>query len=364
MAGRANGKGGSGKRVSMAQVARAAGVSPTTASLVLGGRGEELRIAEETVDRVRHAARELGYQGSYHARTLAKGRSMTLGYTVWHFERDPFTAAVGIGIAQSARDLGYEVLHMPADKDTQEVYQRGLDYLEQGRIDGLIVFLGPGALWHHRGMLQRAAQLPVVHLWFDEDCPTPLIIHDPEPGIRAAFAELAEQGHRRLLYWGVRRQQRILTEERLRIYRRVVAEYPNMQLREVFLDMPEEQLRHGYRIGHYFAAMQGHLDCLEDVTAVVAYNDRLAAALSMHLQYRGVSVPDEVSLIGFDDLDADQGLPPLSTISLELDRMGSEAVRALHAHLDGRRLPKVMRLPCRWIARGSHGPATRPSAGG
>ena len=124
---------------SIAQVARKAGVSATTASFVLNGRGKEMRISEAAAEKVMGAARELGYRSNYHARTLVRGRAMTLGLVNPYRPGDVFRLAVTTGMMQVARANDYEVLNI-GGKSIAACMQRGVQYVQECRIDGMVVF--------------------------------------------------------------------------------------------------------------------------------------------------------------------------------------------------------------------------------
>jgi LacI family transcriptional regulator len=310
------------------QIAEAAGVSPPLVSFVLNGQAERMRVAPETAERIRAAATRLGYVGNYHARALVSGRSQTIalaGLEDGSVMR--FWMPVVHGVASRARHLGFDVLHLAAH-DTEPAWQRAVVCHQQQRIDGVV-------LLHQRTPAQRKAlaHVPTVVVGV-LDTSGPSVVLDAEEGIAQGVGHLVGLGHRRLGYVARTAAGRTLMPERLAAFRRLCVE---RQVQGMIVEV--EMGPSGNRPVHELvetgrAALAGQ--DLSGASAWLCYNDTLAVAVCAHLRDQGRRVPQDVSVVGFDDFAADGAIPALTTISHMLPAMGASAVDALMACIDGR----------------------------
>ncbi len=339
-------------RTTIRQVADAAGVSIGTASLVLNGRSKEKRLSDDCVERVNAAAKELGYVGSYHARTLVRGKAMTLGFVTRFHAQDMTRPGIETGMATEADERGYEILNilMP---DGHAAIRRAVRYVEQGRIDGFAVFMGG---WTRSDVAREIpADVPVVHVWFAPDGFLPLVTMDPAPGIAEAVDHLADLGHRRVAWLGIETPEGRELPDRLAAFREASTE-TGLSTIEHYVTMPARRPKLPDRtVSGFHERFAGRLDFLDGATAVLCYNDTMATGLSIALREDGYSVPDDISLVGFDDVQAIYASPPLTTISHVLPEMGRAAVRYLDELIEsGReRRDTEVRVPSRLVVRRS-----------
>ncbi len=347
---------------SIAQVACEAGVSPTTASFVLNGRAEEMRISQACADRVVAAAQKLSYRGNYHARTLVHGRAMTLALVNPYNQGDVFRLAVTTGMMRAAREHGYEVLNI-GGTDGEACVRRGLRYVQERRVDGLVIFQRLPTVTPPPGGPHDP--LPLIHIWFDADEVRPVVTIDPAPGIRQAVEHLAELGHRRVLWLGAQVQQEPGMRDRLVAFRQRADQLDVERVEKV---VPLDAARPGGAdVATWHTALNALGDLPGECTAIMCYNDRMAIAAEMVLAARGIRIPDDVSVVGFDDLQADMGVPPLTTVSHILVEMGARATETVLAMVDEPELcaqmaDAVVRVPAELIVRDSTGPAGQDAA--
>ena len=324
------------------QVARRAGVSPATASLVLNGRARELKISDPAARRVLKAARKLGYRANYHARTLSLGRSFTLGLAMG---ADPeggllhrFWSAVAAGVDAAARQNDNDLL-LIGPRPGELVLERGIRCLQEKRVDALIAV---GALYESIPDSLLDLELPIVFVEASEPGPHPTVNMDPAPGIVEAVEHLARLGHRRVLWLGKQAERGIRLPERAEAFRAAV-KAAAIEGREHFVrtesgyDPRVERL-----IGREREALAGCLPFPEGTTAIICFNDLMGLALYSLLAEHGLRVPRDVSVIGFDDLHASRAVPPMTTISHVLPQMGREAVALALSVVDGDRSPEEM----------------------
>jgi LacI family transcriptional regulator len=340
-------------RVTLADVAQKAGVSNWTVSVVLNRRQEADRLSDECIERVRNAARELGYQGNYHARTLSRGKAMTLGFISRYNERDIMRPMIESGFTAEGNTLGYEMLSL-SDLDGEAAIQRAARYVQQGRIDGFAIFSGVPPYSHVAEQIPPS--VPLVHVWFHPLLVFPLVTIDAAPGLHDAVAHLAELGHRRLFWLDIRRPSGSSAPDRRQAVREAVAEQ-ELELSEHLLEMSAAPTGRPPAVCH--KAVRERLDVLGDATAVLCYNDALAAGLCAALRENGRRVPEDVSVVGFDDVQAYYAVPQLTSVSHRFAEMGRTAVRHLAELIESGedRGEEVIRVPSRLVVRESTGPA-------
>ncbi len=341
-------------------VAAAAGVSSTTASLVLSGRASATRISEACVKRVQAAATSLGYRGNYHARTLSEGRCRVLGMlvglpnytTVDHF----FFSSIYAGAELGARQRGYDLLLTGGIERGSGELERALQILADRRVDALVLianvqYLIPPAF--------SDSAMPVVAIGRNPQLVNRhSVIFDPGPGINSAADHLHRLGHRRILLVPTCDAEGAVHEpERIAHWRTAgAAQGLSIELRPLvvphlssnFVDDQVEAFARG------FAA----LAMPPGITAIIAYNDLKALGILSVLRQRHVRVPQDLSLIGFDNQAAIFADPPLTSISHSLLELGLAAAGLAVDLVEGRAGPPSDRfIPSVLFRRGTTGPA-------
>ncbi|HEV7603668.1 MAG TPA: LacI family DNA-binding transcriptional regulator [Candidatus Limnocylindrales bacterium] len=340
----------------IADVARRAQVSTATVSRVLGGLG---RASPATRDRVLAAASDLDYRPSAVARSLKRQSTETLGLIVTDIE-NPYFPELVRAVEDAARAEGYTILLCNASDDPER--EAGyLDLLVERRVDGLIVAAGSLGV-RHRDWL-RAAPLPVVLVnTSTHDVDLPSIRSDDRGGSRLAARHLLDLGHRRFGYL-LPPPRNVDGPVRMAGVRDALA--------EAGLDPDGLVVVHGSAlVGGGETAMLELLDRAPGTTAVLAYNDLMAIGAMRAIRGRGLAVPRDMSLIGFDDVSfAAYVDPPLTTLSQSTTEMGHWAVDQLATRLRGGadgadldatpiRAP-VVTLPVQLQVRGTTGPVRR-----
>lgn len=323
-------------------VARRAGVSQATVSLVLGGN-PRARVAAATRERVVRAAEELGYRPNILARGLVRGRSYALGVVVPDLS-NPFFLDVVAGVQRVASEAGYAVLLCDA-RETDPV--RHVEALRGRQVDGVVIdamgawSLPPDAL---SGMAVVLVDEPSERL--------PGVASDALEAGRLAAEHLLGLGHRELAFVGPAADTHTFRMRERGFFRR---------LREAGVALPSERLRraHPSAAGGQ-AAMKALLSLPSRPTAVFCANDLLAVgALKACLKAR-VAVPGELSIVGCDDIELARVVTPeLSTIAVPARELGARAARLLLRRLDGpgEAAKPAKLLPVRMVARGTTGVA-------
>jgi LacI family transcriptional regulator len=300
----------------IADVARRARVSTATVSRVLAGMGG---ARPETRDRILAAAHELEYRPSAVARSLRQGTTKSLGLIITDIE-NPFFPQLVRAVEDAAREQGYAVLLCNASDDPER--ESGyLDLLVERRVDGVII-AASSLGGRHREWLSDPP-LPVVLVnSVARGVHLPSITSDNRLGGRLAAEHLLALGHRRLavLTAGPRNAD---APDRLAGVRRATTA-AGIADDALVVALGEPDVRGGE------AAANEVLDRCPDITGIVAYNDLMAIGAMRAIRARGLDVPRQVSVIGFDDVPiAPYTDPPLTTIAQEIGALGAWAVARL-----------------------------------
>jgi DNA-binding LacI/PurR family transcriptional regulator len=319
-------------RVTSIDVARRAGCSQSTVSLVLSGKGRG-RISAATEQAVRAAAAELGYRPNVAARTLRTGVARTVGLVVPDIT-NPFFGRMMRGAQRAAQQAGYTVVLVDAGGN-RAWEAESVQALLSGPSDGLLMFevpLPPGATERAIGIEMNAGEIPVVRL-------------DVEPGVEAAVSHLLELGHRRFGH----------------VASAFVAPTFDLRagaLRSRLADAGLEVVARARSLFTFEEAREASRPLLEaGVTAVLCDDDVLAGGFYLAARDAGVQIPGDVSVIGFDDLDFARVLaPPLTTVAADAEGLGAAAFRALASDLAGDPPPAEQLLPVRLELRESTAP--------
>ncbi|MES5822384.1 LacI family DNA-binding transcriptional regulator [Streptomyces sp. RG80] len=326
-------------------VAQAAGVSQAAVSLVLGDKWRG-RVSETTAERVRQAARELGYRPNLAARNLRLGRTRTVLLVVPALTTE-FFAGVYTGAARVAAAHGFGVVLYPSPEGVGPA--RNPFASAQAALDGVIASsMAADALTAIRG-----DQLPLVMLDSDPDgsLGAATVNLDIADGTRQIADHLLNLGHRHFLHLAADIPSWTFEVRARELAARIDAT-PGASLRTAPTALSIEGA---------LAAMEAALDTPGPTpTAVVCDDDKLAAGVYKALRRRGLRIPDDVSVTGVDDIALAAALDPeLTTVRLDAELFGEHGMRALLAVLDGR-TPDAGDIPVELVLRGSTAPPAAP----
>lgn len=319
---------------SLADVARLAGVSKTTVSVVLSRGGQFHRITPECVQRVEAAARQLGYQPNYHMQSIRRGRADTVGLVMQvsgglhsnpRGQVDYFNALI-YGVANGAQALGSGTLIFRESAEDDAI-ERGLVAMKRRRVDCLIL-LAAARSPAISAILSQPNSYPIVAVEPRGETSHPTIGLDETEAVRMVVAHLRGLGHRRILWLGPgdSRLDRIQTF-------REATQGPDLHgeccLYEVdSLPVDRYETRHQIALAEEALSeyIAQHPDPRE-FTAVACFNDMAGIGAVRACQRAGRSVPKEVSVVGMDDLHAVTCIPQLTTIDHQLFEIGFDAAR-------------------------------------
>lgn len=325
--------------VSIKDIAERAKVSPSTVSRALS---DHPHISEETKAQVRKLASEMGYTPSLVARSLVTQDTATIGVVITEAS-DPYLSDLVMSIERTAQECGYSVLlsssYFDAVRELRSVYA-----FHGRRVRGIVVVGSQVA----QGYLDLDEHLPPITLTNSPTYPSSVSC-DNVSGARQAVEHLYQLGHRRVAYVGSRRSQSS-NSARMSGYLQILAEHG------LTFD-PSLVFEHDGTLGGGREAAQALL-CSDPLpTGVFCFNDMTAIGLLNALQRRGVRVPEQVSVVGFDDIEfAAHCFPALTTVRQPTDEMGRCLVELLQTLIEGREDVEPKMLSADLVIRGTTAP--------
>lgn len=312
---RAPGRGNGRRRVSMADVARRAGVSSQTVSRVSNGHAS---VVDETRRRVLAAMAELGYRPNSAARALKSGEFRTLGVILFTLSTTGNVRTLE-AIATSAAQQGYATTLLPVAVPTQDEVRGAFTRLGELAVDAIIVIMEVHLL--DAASVSLPPGVGVVVADSDAGDRYSVVDTDQAGGTRDAVRHLLDLGHETV--WHVAGpEESFAAQRRTDAWRATLQEAGRRTPPPLRGDWSAES---GFRAGLHLAR---EADC----TAVFAANDQMALGVLRAMHEVGRKVPDEVSVVGFDDVpDAGSYLPPLTTVHQDFAEVGRRCVEgALH----------------------------------
>lgn len=338
------------KRISVKDVAREAGVSCSTVSRAMN---DSPLISAPVRKRIQALAEEMGYVPNLLAQSLQSGLTHSVG-VVFPTISDHFFVDVIRGIEDLAQDANFSVFLSTSHNDPEREL-RVIETFYRRRVDGVI--LTASRIGSPYAKQLNRIPVPVVLLNSQAMVDYPNFHHvtiDDTLGGKLAVRHLIELGHRRIGYLGVSNRPRS-NRRRLQAYREVMRENA-LPIDEswVLIDQNTQgnDLLDDTRAGQALARRL----LRDDVTAVFCYNDRLAIGALLVCQEMNVAVPEEFSVIGYDDLDLSQLVtPPLTTMHQPKYQMGQIAMQDLLELLAGHEIEDSLIEPT-LVIRGTCAP--------
>jgi DNA-binding LacI/PurR family transcriptional regulator len=325
----------------MREVAQHAGVSVQTVSCVLNQTGS---ISEETRLRVQRSIEALNYRRNPIARSMRTQQTRMIALVVMDMT-NPVLATIASTIEAVAYAQNYNVLlyNTGLDAARERTY---LHEIEDRRVDGAVVV---NAIDRQGAAHLRNEGVPTVLI----DCampssPLPTVTVDNFRGGYIATQHLIDLGHRRIAHIGGTRHLEI-ARQRISGYETALAD-ANIDYRNV---VSAQTMQWGYQSG--YDAMKHLLASDERPTAVFAASDELAMGAYRALAEQGLRVPQDMSIVGFDNIEAAAFVtPPLTTVHQPFSQLGHQAFSLLLTMLDGNQLdPPDVLLPAEIIVRES-----------
>ncbi|MFD3500713.1 LacI family DNA-binding transcriptional regulator [Streptomyces sp. NPDC058676] len=314
----------------MADVARLAGVSHQTVSRVLA---DHPNVRDQTRAKVLRAIEEMGYRRNSSARALATRRTRTLGVVASDTTLYG-PASTLFALEEAARAEGYLVSTVSVRKLTVDTLSEALDHLGDGGVEGVV------AIAPQRSAVEALAGLrhpfPVVTVGSGADVGIPCVTVDQHLGARLATGHLLAAGHRTVWHlagpddW----QEAADRAAGWRATLEAGGVEPPLMLRGDWSPLS------GYRAGQELAGWVGR-----GLTAVFVANDQMALGVLRALREAGVRTPEEVAVVGFDDIpESEYFAPPLTTVRQDFSAVGKHSIALLLDLIEGREHPGAPRI--------------------
>lgn len=321
-------------RPGITDVAKLAGVSLSTVSRAMNGNPT---VDPALAERVRAAAAQLGYTASPVARSLVLGRTQTVAVVIPDLENPTFQAILR-GLSRAAAADGYHVLVADSREDLDE--EHALARATRLRTDGVILCAPRMSEDELADVLPTLSPAVVVNR--GSQAGTPVVGADYEAGMRQILDHLTALGHRRLVYLaGATRS--VTHRARQAAIAAAVRDGDGLEVEEITAGVDFDS---GTAVADPVLA--------GGATAVIAYNDLVAMGLLSALTTRGIDVPRQLSITGFDDIPfAAYTSPPLTTAAVPAVELGAAAWTAMHAQLTAEAPTPMLTLTPTLVVRGS-----------
>lgn len=328
--------------MNLEEVAKRAGVSTATVSRVLNNLDV---VRSATRARVLKAVAELNYHPNLHARTLAGGKSHTIGLIASNME-NPFFFDIFRSLEAHARLAGYEVVVANTDYDPDRLV-RGVRLMIGRRVAGLAMVVSE----MDPGLIEELANARIPCVFYDVGAARGNITNirvDYRRGIRCIVGHLHSLGHRRLAFIGHHSSLGPTSEREKAFVESVSQLQPSVEWQTA----ADRDGLEGGRLAARQLLSQGF-----QPTAIVCVNDFTAAGVLRELRDRGLSVPRDVSLTGFDNITLSEFCdPPLTTIDIPRDEIGRLAFAALDPGDEAAPQGREIVIEPRLVLRGSTAP--------
>jgi len=328
----------------MKDVARLAGVSTSTVSHVIN---KNRFVSQSIAEKVNAAVEQLNYAPSALARSLKLNQTRTIGMLLTA-SSNPFYSEVVRGVERSCYERGYSLILCNTDNDAERM-NRSLETLLQKRVDGLLIMCTE----NHRpskDAISRYPSLPIVMMdWSPFEGPIDVIQDNALLGGEMATNYLIRHGYTRIACI-TGPLDKTTAQERLNGYRQAMKK-AGLEI------LPGYEVSSDFEFGGGLVAMEQLLMLSEPPHAIFAGNDAMAVGVYQALYQRGLRVPDDIAVMGYDDIQlAQYMMPPLTTIHQPKDSLGELAVDALlHRLQEPESEPQVLVLTPELVVRQSVG---------
>lgn len=334
-------------------VARRAGVSRSIVSGVLNGSLSTMRVSADTRERILAAAAELGYTPNPAARALRHQRSNVLGFVPRADRVTPYDSPVPffltVQLARAGIQRGYHVL----EASTESISRHGTDdlvkFLLARHVDG-VVLDSPESAEEVARLVDR--RIPVVQMIRPQEViRTPTVSVDAAPGTHDAISHLIDLGHRRIGFIGTGGQHRV-DRTRLDTYLQV------LRAHQIHPQEDWVELVSTYNPTQGATAAQRMFASSNRPTALFIAGDNLALGALQHFYALGIRIPDDLSVISYDDIFAAHLIPPLTSVHQPLEEAAERAIDLLIGRIERTDLSLAdldTLLPTQLVHRGSVG---------
>ena len=329
------------KRYTLADIAKLAKVSPKTVSRAINN---DKYIKDETKKKILKIVDEVGYYPNIAAKSLVTKRTKTIGLIVGDIE-NPYYSRIARGVIRTAEGYSYSVIVCESRYD-EEITERYLRMLIGRGVDGILI----STLNFESSVLDKIKMRRFPHVFAGcrlDGTTSNYVIGDEYQGERKAVEYLINLGHRNIAF--LKGPNMFPANQKLKAYRDVMKEN-DIQTKDYFISRSVYDQTGGYNTT--LELLSKH----KNITAILAVNDTIAIGVLEATNKMGVSVPEEISIIGCDNIKVTKFLKvPLTTINYPKFRCGSIATEMLIDMLEGKKaiIKKEIILGCELVIRNS-----------
>ena len=316
--------GGNMKYITLKMVAEKAGVSVNTASRAINNKSD---INEETKKRILKVAQELGYVRNGTAVALRTKKTGTIGVVIAD-NRNPFYAEVLNGMEEAAREKNYHIILANTQRDYKKE-EEAINLLLAKRVDGLLITPVQDRDDDIKNLID--ANIPFVVVGRDfENIEVDAIYNDEVKGGFLATEYLIKKGHKKIAFINGF-LHKSPARGRLEGYKKALKKY-GIPLDDALVSAGDIDIKDGYeRTRQLFEKGL-------DFTAIFAYNDMMAFGVMQAIKEKGLRIPEDIGLVGYDDIPFSSLISPsLTTIRLNKQELGIESVKLLFSRMNGNR---------------------------
>ena len=307
------------KRVSIKDIARQAGVVPSTVSFVLNGKAKEMRISDELAARIKALIKENNYQPNHTAVSLRTGRTKILGLIVEDIS-NVFFATLAKTIEDEAYALGYKIVYCSTENNDEKGSEL-VKMLSRQQVEGFLITPSAGMAGEVQKLLDHRQPVVLMDRYFT-NVEAPYVLVDNYDGVKTGMEHLFKRGHRKVAFITVDIDQ-VQMKERERAYKTCMAPYTykeNLVLKLSYTLKPEAAVE----------KIQQFLKSIPDLDAVFFATNYLGVYGLESIKKLQWTIPDDLAVICFDDHDIFRLFTPgITIIKQPIDSIAQTAIKML-----------------------------------
>ncbi|MDR6565675.1 transcriptional regulator, LacI family [Chitinophaga ginsengisegetis] len=336
------------KRLTLKDVAKMAGVAPSTVSFVLNGKGKQMRIRDEVATRIMQVAEKSGYEPHRMAVNLRTGQSKTLGLIVESISGS-FFASLAKTIETEAERKGYNVVYCSTENNAQKGGEL-IRMLGRQMVDGYLITPAPGMEKEIQQLVQQHKPVVLMDSYFPS-IKTPYVLINNFDGVQQGMKHLISKGFTKIGFVMVD-VKLIQIEERLRGYTTALKEHKIPVKKKYIL-----QLQYHRQREDSLNELQAFIEANPELDAIFFSTNYLGILGLEVIARMGLKMPDDIAVLCFDDHDIFRLYPPgISVIEQPIEGIAKTAIDLLMHQLDKNSGPMkktAVELPGKFILRGS-----------
>lgn len=313
------------KRVSLKDIAKLVGVSPSTVSFVLNGKAKQMRISKALTEKIIEIARKEGYQPNPVAVSLRTGRSQMLGLVVENISGNFFASLARI-IEDEAAIFGYKVVYCSTENNAQKGKEL-IQMLSQQQVDGYIITPTKGMEQDIQELLSLNKAVVLMDSYFP-GIEAPYVLVNNYEGVKQGMDHLVKSGHRKIGYVTVDLDL-VQIQDRLNAYKESLHAHSIPVDDNLILSLP-----YNYQHEEAISQINDFINKNRDIQAIFFATNYLGLLGLESIHRLGIRLPDDLAMISFDDHDVFRLYPPgITSIRQPVESIARTAMKLLMSQL-------------------------------